>query len=76
MTVAADPETAEWLDGPMLVEWLEKMGFVLTQNAIGWHHKPVRKWRNGSRAQVYAVDRLLSKLGVHLSELPHECWVR
>lgn len=69
------PETAEWLDGPRLAEWLESHGLLSPSRQLGSSTEgSFRRWKNGAKANVFAVDRVLVKLGLALSEIPDEFW--
>jgi hypothetical protein len=66
----------DWLDGPLLVAWLEERGLENPSVQLGRdYERAIRHWRDGRRANVYTADPILVKLGLHLSELPPECWV-
>jgi DNA-binding NarL/FixJ family response regulator len=73
MTTAS--ETAEWLDGPQLVDWLEQHGME-TASPHGYStERAVQRWKKGGRANVYAADQVLTQVGCHLHELPEEMWI-
>lgn len=59
----------EFLDGPGLVEFLEHEGFSENQN------RAFRRWKCGGAATVYAADRVLTKLGLHIHLLPDDLWI-
>lgn len=69
-------EQTDWLDGPRLYEWLKEHGLDHPAIELGREHeRAIRHWRDGRRANVYTVDRVLVALGLHLSEVPDDCWV-
>jgi hypothetical protein len=69
------PKERNWLDGNRLVEWLEANGHSLTKPIVGPLECSIRRWRGGAKCSVYQADRLLTKLGVHLHEVPDDLWV-
>lgn len=75
MSVAICPDTAEWLDGPALAAWLRDNGLDHPTYQLGHTlERAVSRWRDGARAYVFVVDAVLTKLGLHLSEIPDELW--
>lgn len=69
-------EQTDWLDGPMLVAWLEEHGLTCPRLQLGRkYERAIRHWRDGRRANIYTADPILVKLHLHLSELPAECWI-
>lgn len=68
------PEDVQWLKGPPLVAWLE------TQRRLSYVDGPLSSsnmrricsWRAGGHADVTAVDMILTKLGLHLHDVPEE----
>jgi hypothetical protein len=69
-------EATNWLDGPGLVHWLESHGLDNPEIQLGFHARAIRHWRAGCKASVYVADRVLIKLGLHLSEIPDDLWVQ
>lgn len=65
----------EALDGPRLVAWIEAEGAHPVDLRLGYHARAVRHWRAGERAQVYEVDKVLTKLGLHLHLIPDDLWI-
>lgn len=61
----------EWLDGPGVVGFIEAHTEEgdRTQRLNG-DARLLSNWRRGSAANYYAVDKVLTKLGMHTSELP------
>ena len=70
---------SDWLDGPKLVAWLEAVaGDELgsgTGRAAESASRRIGDWRRGGRASVYALDAILTRLGLHLSMVPEELYV-
>jgi hypothetical protein len=69
--------TAVWADGVKVVAWLEAHeilpeAFGVEMDTIS---SAVRRWRNGRPARIDSVDNILTRLGVHVSELPDEVWL-
>lgn len=69
------PETCEYLDGPCLATWLDEHGMESEERELGFHARRVREWRAGGSANVYTVDKVLVKLGLHLSQIPEDFWL-
>jgi hypothetical protein len=69
------PTDRNWLDGRLLLEWLEGRRCDLSKAVIGNHDRAVRHWREGGSCSVFQVDRVLTKLGIHLHELPDHLWL-
>jgi len=65
---------AQGADGPRLVRWLvEASGFAdsLTES----EKRRVYDWRRGAVAGFYVVDKMLTRRGIHPSELPEDLWL-
>lgn len=55
-------------DGPALAAWIDARPESLKiDDSL---RRPIRLWRNGHNPNEAAVDSLLCKLGIHLSEVP------
>lgn len=65
----------QWLDGPRLVCWLEGKGLFSMQLQVGGLARRVSDWKKGTTANVFTADRVLTRLGLHISEIPDELWV-
>lgn len=66
---------ARWIDGPQFVGWLEQTvrGLVPTAELGEDLARRLRQWAEPGRvADVYLADRILTRLGHHLSEVPPE----
>lgn len=68
--------TSNWLHGDKFSAWLRDHG--LTSPALQVDFNAARlicKWESqGGLASVYTADRILTRLGFHLSELPDDIW--
>lgn len=65
---------AKGADGNKVVEWLETR--VDVQGAGDVTRRRVLEWRKpGAIAQFDAVDRAVTRLGRHISELPDDVWL-
>ena len=68
----------EWLDGPDLYEWILKRCPYIKgdrEGILGYtHSRSMVRWRSGERAHYATADRLLTLLGLHISEIPDEIW--
>lgn len=73
--VTALAERAEWIQGPGLVVWLESHGLFSPDIQLGFHARRIRHWREGKTADLHTADIVLTKLGLHLSEIPDELWL-
>jgi hypothetical protein len=58
---------ATYANGPKVVAWLERWKVPTPSH-------PCREWREGGQATVAAVDRIVTRNGLHLSVLPDEVW--
>lgn len=66
-------EQTDWLNGPRFVEWLEGHGLENIKAQLGSSlERPIRDWRYGTAASIYTADKILIRLGYHLSELPDD----
>jgi Transposase len=66
----------KWLDGPALVAWLEdERRCIFGEYALGFHARAIRHWRRGGKPSLYHADVVLTKLDVHLDELPDHLWI-
>jgi len=64
----------DWLDGPALVAWIESR-WEFNFRQLGGHKVYLREWRAGNAACVYVADRVLLRLGLHLSEVPDDLFL-
>jgi hypothetical protein len=79
--MSLDWTNAEAADGPKLAEWLEDGRMPpprrwteedsLPQNL----RRRVTAWKTGEQASFGCVDKYLTFLGYHVSELPDDVWV-
>lgn len=62
------------MKGPQLVRWLEGRGCrQLGESRLASHARTVRGWRDGELTPTLpAVDAVLTKLDIHLDELPDD----
>lgn len=66
--------TAHYADGPTVAAWLIAHDLDRSSDNLG---RNVRRWRSGRRrVSIETLDRYLTPLGIHLSELPAEAWRR
>lgn len=68
------PTELEWLDGPGVVRWLEEWDVrpsTLSDNA----QRRLQSWKNGTVASVWALDRILTPIGLHISMVPETLYV-
>ena len=73
------PTCRKWLDGKKVWDW------VLERKPCDWapHNelpesqmRRVREWRRGSKASASAADEILTRLGLCLSHLPDDFYVK
>jgi hypothetical protein len=71
-------ELPKWLDGPMLFDFVMKKAPQLVGQREGvlgeTLSRTMSRWRSGEHAHYATADRLLTQLGIHLSEVPEEMW--
>jgi hypothetical protein len=61
------------VNGPGLVKWLEERGCELGDRWLGDDARRIRAWREGSDEPTLGVlDRVLTKLDIHMDELPDD----
>jgi hypothetical protein len=66
-------QTASWADTGRLVEWLEAKGMRERFLACGVADE-VTRWRKGGTTSFWQVDRVFTKLGLHVGQLPDSVW--
>jgi len=59
----------DFLDGPGLVTWLESEGVRNPES------RAFTRWKSGGAASVYAADRFLTKVGLHIHLVPDDLWI-
>jgi transcriptional regulator with XRE-family HTH domain len=67
-------ETARWASAHAVVKWLEDRRMQDRINACGVED-PVSRWRAGGTTSFWQVDRVFTKLGLHVAQLPDDVWV-
>ncbi len=67
-------EVYNYLDGPKTVKWLESMGY--TAKMADKEGTYFHKWRKGRAISVYYLDKLLTRWGIGLWEVPVNCWLK
>ncbi len=65
-------QNAKAADGPALYRWLEVRGELDRARFVG--QRAILRWERGGQAKFEAVDRVLTALGRHVSELPDDIW--
>jgi hypothetical protein len=63
-------EDARWADGPKVAAWVDEHTSFLSKSSV----RAVYRWRNGAVADFFALDRLLTAAGFHVSDLPADVW--
>lgn len=69
------PETAEWLDGPRVVDWLRANGLRSAKALGGKLERRLQDWRHGTAASVYVLDEILVQLHLNLHDVPDDLWI-
>lgn len=70
-----EPATKEWWEGPALVEWLTRyvgQNSILEASRNENTRKTLGACRKGKPISIWKADRLLSKFGIHVDEIPAE----
>jgi hypothetical protein len=75
LLLACRPYASGSLHGPAVAAWVrvhhgdvrEQLGENLTRN--------IERWEDGTPASLRVVDRVLTALGGHLTELPPDFWI-
>lgn len=66
--------------GPTVAAWIIKSGRLPYDSHDGGPeaaaNRAVRRWASGESASIDCLDRHLTAMGAHLSELPDDCWRR
>lgn len=65
----------EFLDGAAVVRWLEDEGHRLSKSTLNSRISKIHDWRAGEFPCVYDVDKVLTKLDLHVDMLPDDLWV-
>lgn len=69
-------ESADYVDGPRFVKWLEDHGLTNTYEQLGSAiGRRISCWRHGGAASVWSADIALVRLGFHLRDLPDDIWI-
>jgi hypothetical protein len=70
----ADWTNAEKADGPKVAAWIiDNVPGVNSMNDPDAARR-LRDWHKGAQVGVYALDRVLTRHGLHLSCLPDDVW--
>ncbi len=73
------PDDSFWISGPGFVAWLQGQGLlgadVLAHRFGPTYSRLTLKWREGSNIQIWTVDKLLTQLDRHISELPDNLYI-
>ncbi len=67
----------EWLDGPGIAKWAKEAGIwdATLEMTNPSFVRRLREWEKpGCLANVYTLDRHLTKEGIHLHEVPEELY--
>lgn len=77
MTPHRDPswQTAKGCDGPGFFAWLEVHHLVEPLRRDESFARRLWEYRNGGVADFYVVDKMLTRLGYHVQDVPDELWL-
>ncbi len=66
---------SDWLKGPEFLAWLEDE-FKVTPEVARAHgfERQRGEWRSGRTVSVWAADKVLTRLELHISLIPDEVW--
>lgn len=67
-------ENAKWADAHMLDGWVHASVAPERFGACGVAYA-VSTWRDRGRVSFWAVDRVFTRLGLHVAQLPDRVWV-
>lgn len=80
----SDPENDICINGPKLAAWLRHGNRLpldygrekgkTCHDPVCHLHSRVRKWAEGEQAKIESVDKWLTFIGCHISELPDDFW--
>jgi len=70
LTVKVSDAPSEWLDGLRFAEWLRTKDW-----AVGVKVNLGPWCRPGARASVYAADKALTAIGLHLADVPQDLFL-
>lgn len=65
-------EVSEWISGPAFVLFLEGQG--INQYSLG-DTVNFTELRKGQNISVWRADRILTKIGLHIRQLPEQAWL-
>ena len=71
--MATATELPEWLDGPKFAAWLEDKGIAANDIDPG-HGSAPGKWRRGAGVSIYKADEILTRFGLHITDLPDDMY--
>ena len=66
---------SDWLDGPKFVNWLERADDFSGEPHGTAIKRRVTEWRAGAPVSIWSADHLLTRIGLHLSQVPDELWI-
>ena len=68
------PDGKSWLHGSKVAEWIGENHSDLSAQ-LGCDLRRIQEWRKGTPARLDSVDRVLTRLGGHIHELPPDIWI-
>jgi hypothetical protein len=67
------PEEATCLEGAQLAALIDRQGIdrrALSPSDL----RAIQRWRRGDQVRYYTADRILTRLGLSLHDIPDACW--
>lgn len=65
-------ERSKWIKGPKFIEFLEEHNLTSKKLNDQVNFDMLRK---GENISVWRADRILTKVGLHILDLPHKAWM-
>lgn len=76
--MSLDWTNGEFVNGPKLAAWLKERDRLPEgtkhKDELDWLRRRITYWEKGEQASLAAVDRWLTYIGCHLSEIPDDLW--
>ena len=67
-------EDAAYADGLAVAHWLEHRKVDVACLTVS-QRRNLFRWRTGGQASFYTIDEVLTRVGLHVSELPDHVWI-
>jgi hypothetical protein len=73
MMTPLDFTSADWANGASFLVWTDSIGVRIVPLTDSWKRK-LERWRGGAQAGFYDIDEVVTKLGLHVSQVPDGIW--